>query len=393
MSHLTWDAVLERVERGEDLRTEFKRWEAFPKKVAEAICALANSDGGLLLLGVDDNGRLLGVDEDPEEVQERLTSFLQAGLNAPVRAALGRHQAEEGWIHWIDVRRSRGPEPLRHRNRIFVRRGRASVEPSPAELQDLYNAFGFILTEEQYVPGTRPEDIDEEVFREFLRRQGFDLDDEPQPEGLLDLKHRGVVSLEEGVPHLTLYGLMCFGRQPQSFPPTRGAWVDLVAYAGEDRASEVILTGEAKGRLDEQVERAMGWIKALGTREIYDDTLYRKDRPLVPDRALREVLVNAVVHRDYGLLGARGLLEVFRDRIDLTSPGELPNHMTVESALAGLPRSRNELMSHFMTTRGLMEKRGRGLPIVRHEMRRFNDTEPELKNDVDGRSVRLRLWL
>jgi len=64
MSELTWTEILERIERGEDEYTEFKRWQGFPKKVSEAICAFANSDGGLLVLGVDDSGKILGVDGD-----------------------------------------------------------------------------------------------------------------------------------------------------------------------------------------------------------------------------------------------------------------------------------------------------------------------------------------
>lgn len=390
---MAWDEVRTRIAGGEDFHTEFKRWQAFPKKVAEAVCALANADGGLIVLGVADSGEILGVGEDPESVQERLTGLLQSALNAPVRAALGRHREGTSWVHWIEVRRYRGPEPLRLRGRTYIRRGRSSVEPSPAELQDLFNAFGFILTEEQYVPGTRPGDLDEDVFRAFLERQGVDLEEEPQPDLLSDLRHRGVVAEEGGEPRLTLYGLMCFGRQPQSFSPTRSAWIDLVAYAGDDRADDVILRGEARGRLDEQVERALGWLKALGIRETYEDPLYRTDHPLVPERALREGLVNAVVHRDYAILGSKILLEVFAHRIDITSPGELPNHLTVASALAGHPRSRNELMAHYMVARRMMEMRGRGLPIVRREMRAWNGTEPELINDIDGRFVRLRLQL
>lgn len=393
MQPMAWDEVRARIEKGEDFRTELKRWEAFPKKVADAVCALANADGGLIVLGVADDGELLGVDEDPEVVQERLTGFLQSSLNAPVRAALGCYREGSSWFHWIEVRRYRGPEPLRHRSRIFIRRGRSSVEPSPGELQDLFNAFGFILTEEQYVPGTRPADLDEDVFRSFLERQGVDLEEEPQPDLLSDLRHRGVSVLEGGEPRLTLYGLMCFGRSPQSFRSTRSAWLEMVAYAGNDRADDVILRGEARGRIDEQVDRALGWIKALGMRETYEDPIYRTDHPLVPERALREGLVNAVVHRDYAILGSKILLEVFADRVDITSPGELPNHLTVESAMAGHPRSRNELMAHFMVVRRMMEMRGRGLPIVRREMRAWNGSEPELINDTDGRYVRLRLRL
>lgn len=388
---MTWPQVLARLEAGEDGHTELKRWQGFPKKVAEAICAFANSDGGLLVLGVDDSGEILGVEEDPEAVQEKLTTLLHSGLSAPVQAALGRHLTDGKWVHWIGVRRYRGPEPLRHGSRIYVRRGRASVEPSPAELQELFNLFGFVITEEQMIPGTTPDDLNLEVFEGFLRRLGLDPEDEPRLDPLDDLRNRGVVRMEGGDPRLTLYGLLCFGRQPQSFAATRSTWIQMTAYAGTDRTGEVILTGEAKGRVDEQVELAVGWIKALGIREEYDG-IDRTDHYLVPLRALREGLVNAVVHRDYAILGSKILLEVFDDCVVVTSPGTLPNHTSVESALAGgHPRTRNELIANFMMAKGRMEIRGRGLPIVVREMREWNDTRPELVNSLDGGFVRLTL--
>lgn len=390
---MEWAEVSQRIAQGENEQTEFKLWPAFPKKVAEAICAFVNSDGGLLVIGVDDTGEIRGVDEDPEAVQEKLTSLLQSGLSAPVPARLGYQAVGDSRVHWIVVRRYRGPEPLRYGSRIYVRRGRASVEPSPAELQELFNIFGFVLTEEQLVPGTSPSDLDLEVFESFLRRLGLELEEEPTVDRLDDLRNRGVVALDDDTPRLTLYGLLCFGRQPQSFPPTRSAWVQLVAYAGTDRASESILTGEAKGRVDEQVERSLGWLKSLGVREEYGP-IERTDRPLVPLRAFREAVVNAIVHRDYAVLGSKILVEVFRDRIDVTSPGVLPNHMTVASALAGgHPRTRNELIANYMMARGLMEVRGRGLPIIAREMREWNGTQPEMVSSLEGGFVRLTLWL
>ena len=191
---------------------------------------------------------------------------------------------------------------------------------------------GWVSTEDRWIPGASPSALDLDTYDSFLRRSGLDIDEES--DRLDDLRNRGIVAFDDKDVRVTLYGLLCFGRQPQSFAPTRNAWVQLVAYAGDDRADETILTGEAKGRLDEQVERTLGWIKALGIREKYGE-IEREDRTVVPLRALREAVVNAVVHRNYAILGAKVMVEVFTDRIDITSPGSLPNHSTVAAALAG----------------------------------------------------------
>lgn len=390
---MEWSEVLARIERGENDETEFKRWDAFPARVADAVCAMANSSGGLIILGVSDDGTLVGVSAPPDDVQERLTSLLHTGLSGPVSASLGCHESSDGWVHWIEVPFLLGLEPLRSRGRVLVRRGRASVEPSGGELQELFNTFGFVLTEEQGIPDSGAGDIDLESFRAYLTRQGLDVVSEPQPDIDQDLVNRAVLTWRGAGLQATLYGILCFGREPQRFRHTGQFFIQCSAYAGTDRASDVILTGEARGRVDEQVSRALGWLKALGTREIYEGIL-RKDVPLVPERAAREALVNAVAHRDYTITGSKVLLEVFRDRLVVTSPGTLPNSMKPASVLAGgHPRSRNELLANFLLVSRLMEGRGRGLPIIRREMREFNGTNPELIDERDGRYVRLTLRL
>ncbi len=386
---MEWRDISRRIEAGEDGKTEFKRDLAELSGIGRAICAFANAEGGLVILGVDDRGDIVGVREDPDAAQERLTSFLHSGCSAPVPARCGRHDAANGWVHWIEVPRQRGFEPLHHRGRVWIRRERSSVEPSPTELQELYNTFGFVLTEEQVIPASSIEDIDAGAFRSFLRAQGLDTEEEPQPPIADDLGNRRILAEFDGTLRPTLYGLMAFGREPQAHPQTASCFVQCTAYAGEDRASEVILSGEGKGRLEEQIRRAAGWVKGLGWTESYH-RLEREERPRVPEKALREAIVNAVVHRDYAITGSKVLLEVFADRIDVTSPGTLPNHMRVENVRSGgNPRSRNELMANAVLVARLMEQRGRGWPVMRRAMREFNGTEPELVQDEGGKFVRV----
>ena len=217
--------------------------------------------------------------------------------------------------------------------------------------------------------------------------------DDPQPDGEDDLRNRDVLVEIGGELRATLYGVLAFGRDPQRYTRTRDFRIECVAYAGDNRAAEVLQVADAAGRLDEQVERATGWFLGLSRFESYD-TLVRQDRHLLPRRAIREALANAVTHRDYAITGAKVLLEVFDRRVQVSSPGTLPNHMTVERVRAGAnPRSRNESLAHFMAGMGLMERRGRGWLIMRREMLEFNGTEPELLHDDANRFVRVTFHL
>ncbi len=390
---MKWLEILERIEAGENEETEFKRGFEDLSKIGKAICAFANTEGGVIILGVDNAQEIVGVREDSEEVQERLTSFLQSGCSTPVYARCGCHQDPIGWVHWIEVPRQRGFEPLYYGGRVWVRRLRSSVQPSPTERQELYNVFGYILTEERAIQAATSADIDLQTFRAYLNKLEFDTEAEPQPSGEDDLRNRGVLAELGGSLHGTLYGVLAFGKEPQRFPQTSSFRIQCVAYGGRDRTSAVLQVADIKGTLDEQVSRAVGWFTGLGTFEDYDE-LVRRDRPLLPRAAIREALVNAVAHRDYAISGSKILFEVFAGHVDITSPGTLPNHMRVESVQAGAhPRSRNELMANYMAGMGYMEQRGRGWPLMRKAMREFNGTEPEMDQNEDNKYVRVKFRL
>ena len=246
-----------------------------------------------------------------------------------------------------------------------------------------------VFTEQQAIASATVGEIDLEAFGSFMRAQGKQTEGGPQPDIEDDLRNAHVCTDLEGMLRPTLYGLMVFGRGPQRYPHTLSFFVQCARYAGRDRAAEAISVGEAKGRLEDQVDRTMGWFQSLGRSERYPG-VYREDHPIMPEAVLREAVVNAVIHRDYAQVGAQVLLEVFSDRIEVTSPGTLPNHMTVAQATGGgAPRSRNEMMANAMIVRRLMERRGRGWLLMRRGMREFNGTEPELVNEVDGSYVRV----
>lgn len=390
---IAWEQVRERIAGGEDDHTEFKRGLGDLKPIGRAIAAFANADGGMLILGVEDQGAVVGVREDPEKACERLTAFLQTGLNAPVQASLGRHHHSDGWIHWIEIPSQRGFEPLSFDGRVFVRRARANVQPSPAELQDLYNTFGYILTEERAIGAAGLDSVDLQSFGTYLKRLGLDMTTEPQPDIVDDLRARGVLRDIGGEFRATLYGVLAFGRRPQSYAQTQNFWIECAAYGGADRAGDVLQLAEAKGRLDEQVDRALGWVQGLGRTERYEG-INRIDIPLVPPVAVREAIVNAVAHRDYAIIGSKTQLEVFSDRLVVTSPGRLPNGVTVESVVrGGNPRSRNQSIANYLLVMKKMEQRGRGWLVMRRAMLEHNGTEPEFREDREAFYVRVTLRL
>lgn len=388
-----WQEVKTCIEGGENNRVEFKRELGNLNQVGRAICALANSEGGLVVIGVEDDGTVRGVPGDPQAARERLVNLLQTGCSSPISADIGMRPAESGTVHWIAVQHQGRFEPYRHRGRFVIRRDRSSVEPSASELQELFYKFGYVLTEDQVVSAARVEDINLPAFRTHQRRIGIDMEDEPLIAIEDDLLAAGIVSEVPRGPAPTLYGLMVFGLAPQDHPHTSSFFVQCTRYLGVDRSADIASYSDAKGRLEDQVNQSMVWFRSLGRAAEFRGW-HRIDRPLVPDKVIREAVVNAVVHRDYAIVGSKVTFEVFDTHIDVTSPGTLPNHMTVQNVRSGgRPLSRNEAMANALLVARLMEQRGRGWLIMRRAMREFNRTEPELIHDRINRYVRVRFDL
>ncbi len=389
---MEWLEVMNHIEAGESRTVEFK--EGFDTgKIGPAACAFANTDGGVVICGVNDAGAIVGVERDPDSVHERLTAFLGNGFNYPMTAACGRYQDPQGWVHWVQVPKQRNPEPMRFRDVAWVRRERSSVRPSPSELEGLNNLFGYVMTEDQIVSSATTEDIDESCFRNHLERQRFSKRRTRRPNILDDYRNFDVVRDLERRPTPTLYGLLAFGTNPQRFPNMRHLLVRNTAYAGIGRAAGVSLAMDARGRLAEQVEGSLHWAQSLGRQESYG-TARRSDRFVLPIPALREAIVNAVIHRDYAITGTPITVDVFRDRVEIASPGTLPNGMTLSRLRrGGNIRTRNETMAHYAIVEGLMESRGMGWPVIEDAMHEFNGTDPRIEEDREGAWVRITLVL
>ena len=100
---MEWAEILQRIEAGEGEETEFKRGLGDLSAIGRAVCAFANTGGGVIILGVTDSQGIIGVNENADSVQERLETFLRAGCSAPVNGQCGRHEDPNGWVHWIEV--------------------------------------------------------------------------------------------------------------------------------------------------------------------------------------------------------------------------------------------------------------------------------------------------
>lgn len=206
---------------------------------------------------------------------------------------------------------------------------------------------------------------------DYLKRLGQSLIDIENSFSLeTELTSLSILIEMDGFYYPTLGGLLAFGKDPQKYFPSY--CIACGAYKGKDTTSDVISEKMMKGSLDDQIDDTVSFLKLNmhQDRTLATDTR-RKDDYQYPVEALREAVVNAVCHRDYTIAGAMVRIIVLQDRIEIRSPGALPNTLTLES-MVYRQFTRNQAVASFLSGLGYMEKRGKGILKIIQSCREKN---------------------
>ncbi len=296
-----------------------------------------------------------------------------------------------------------------HNNHSFytIRVGTQTREPGKEELERLFQQRGAFRLEIRPVTGSSVAELDRRRLREYfgrVRRQEIPEDDDKAAWQHL-LINTEILSDEAESAPCTVAGLLLFGKHPNRYLPQAG--IDAVAYPGleKDYASleRAMLFGPILGLFQRQnegldiiepglVEQTVYFVKRnTGVTASLQEGTIRVERPVYPEEVIRETIVNAVVHRDYLLSASDIELSIYADRLEVISPGRLPNGITPERMRAGCRAARNQLLKDVMRDYGYLEHMGMGIPrkIIRG-MHEHNGTEPDLIED--GERFILRLW-
>lgn len=373
------DDVVERhIGLGEDSGWEFKEVDFRGDEVAgrqrdawaDEIVAFANTDGGVLLLGVTDEGAASGMSRAQLDSVERAVREISAdAVKPPVRVRTYRRMLQGRPYLLVAV--PRGDAQHDGPGGAFQRVGAAKVLLSPDERLRLAQRRGqgrFVGFDHQPVAATGFATLDEDLWRPLLSDEGLA---DPQV-GLVKL---GLLARDEtGEVRVSVAGALMCTRRPEQLIPA--AAISAVRYRGSDRASGQLDAQIIDGPLDRQVRDAVLFVQR-NMRVSARKTPAREDLPEYSLQAVFEAVVNAVVHRDYAQRASRIRLSIFSDRLELCSPGSLPNSLTIES-MGERQATRNELLTSVFgrfdasgidaaSRRYFMERRGDGVAIIRRE--------------------------
>ncbi|HXF63362.1 MAG TPA: ATP-binding protein [Caldilineaceae bacterium] len=338
--------------------------QADPELMAETLTALANTDGGTLILGMDAEGRLGDI-----FVEEDASDALQAALRLcrpPVRTDWQQQQVPGGTIVILRVARSGELHSLWD-GRVLVRKGAENRPVDSADIDQLLANRPSGDFELQEVPGAAREDLDEDVIDDYLeRRQKRNPRSSVLPKDKL-LQQIGALT-DQRTP--TVSGLLLFGKEPQLFlPQSRAIFVRFadIQPRGPQGSFGYGRREELLGPLPQIIDRAWRVIWEEMDKRAVVRGLHRQEETEYPQSAVREALVNAVAHRDYRLTGRSIEIRMYTDRLEVTSPGGLPAHITLDNIIEE-HYSRNPRLVNGLYQWGYIEELGLGIDRMIEDM-------------------------
>lgn len=362
------------IEEGRGPEVDWFPGDINQSSLAETLVAMANSGGGQVLIGISPRaGQVQGV-QHPEEILDRI--FLASLASEPtlVLPVPRKIQFEEKTILWLVIPPGL-PNAYSLNGRYLGREGTRNVPLTARRLRSLLVERGILPFETRIAEDASLSDLDEAQVHAYLDVL------EVSPEGPWQevLIQRGCLRRMAGKPIPTYAGLLLFGKNPQMWLPN--ATILAARFQG-DSLAERFLKKEFTGSLPGQVQQANQFILDQIARRVQVTGLIHQTTPEYPQEAVRELLVNAVAHRDYNLQGDTIHCNLFASRLEIISPGLLPGPMTLDTLLKAR-FSRNPILMQILSDLGFVERIGFGLDRVVAAMR-DNQLPPPVFEEFAG---------
>ena len=385
--------LLEIIANGENSGVEFKRDDIRPEQLAKEIVALANFQGGRIILGVEDDGSVSGTRR--ENLEEWVMNIIRDRVHPLILPFYETITLDNKSVAVITlpqgiskpyVAREGGAE------KIYIRVGSTSQAATREQQMRLFELGGMLHTELLPVPRTGMACLDDARLRNYLH----DIIQDPYPPSTpAEWEERllGLSFLVEagGQVYCSVAGLVLFGKRPRHY--LRQAGLRVFAFSSEDKeykaSLDIILDAPLVGRFDvgkdgkklidggiieRFIEQATPFISQ--SSDAINQGFRRETEWIYPKDALREVVTNALAHRDWTRF-VDIEVGIYSNRVEVISPGAMQNSMTVEKMIAGQRSPRNPIIMEVLRDYGYVDFRGMGIRTkVIPLMRKFNQAEP-----------------
>ena len=404
----TRSELLDMIANGENSLVEFKRDDLEADALARELVAFSNMYGGKLLLGVEDDGTVTGINR--ADLEQWVVNICRDKIKPEIIPSFEiMNNVKNGRdVAVVSVLRSYTVHALRRNNlnRYLIRVGSQCREPSQEELRRLFQQKGSLQAELMPVSGASASNLDRRRLRDYfgrIRQQDIPDDNDVNAwkkiliNNELMTERNAEMMSEEGI---SVACMLLFGRTPNRFLPQAG--ISAFAFQGAEKDYDTRERQQIRGPLTQLrdgageivengiVEQALEFVRRNTRASTRSEGAVRSSNQVYTDDVIREGIVNAVTHRDYLLTGTDIELSVYSDRLEIVTPGHLHNGITPERMRAGARSHRNPLLVHFMRDYGYCESMGMGVrKKIIPGMNEHNKTEPGLIEDQERFILRL----
>lgn len=358
---------------------EFKAEIPLNNQIVKTAIALCNTNGGRIVLGVADDGRIVGLsDRDIEESMERLDTAIFDACMPHILPKLYAQRLGEKTVLIIEI--SEGMNKPYYLNvegvdkGTYIRLGRHTVHAPPEIIQELTWKSKGIDFEKMPVFDARLDDLENASIEHFIKNRKNAgvaiLDDQT-------LKSYGLISYDQSKKYPSVAGLLLFGKKPQSF--FSESMIICSHFKGQS-GRETIATVDCEGTLFNQFKQAFEFITNRLYKSFTIKNLEREEKLEIPEVAIREALLNMIVHRNYHLKSP-SKIAIYEDRVEFFSPGRFPGPFLPENVLSGITYLRNPAICKVLREANYIEKLGSGFIAIFSAYEEYGLEAPKI---IDG---------
>lgn len=353
---------------------EFK--ESWRDEYLKTVCAFANTDGGTFYIGINDKSEVVGVDNQKKLIEDLPNKVMNAFVMTVDVVA-----EEENGKKFVIMTVPKSNIVLSYHGRFYIRSGSTTQEIKGGALQQLLLKANNLSWDEVPVHDADFDDIDPEVVRKFIK-QATDYNRLPSgidSDNLEQVFHNLKLTTKDG--KLTRAAVLMFGKNPNRF--FSSAIFKIGRFRGED-PTDLLISDFVEGNLLQMPDRVMDLLKSKYLLSpISFKGLQRIESLEIPEKAMREAVLNAIIHRDYTNTSAIEL-RVFDQIITLWNYGRLEELKIEDLHTIHSSHPRNMLIAHIFYRAGYIESWGRGTLTIINETKKAGLPEPKFKDYMNG---------
>lgn len=353
--------LLQQIALGEDSTRQFKVDFTSSDKLAAEMAAFANSAGGTIYIGVADNGSIQGLEShDVHRLNQMISNVASNNIKSAISVSTENIQAFNGKLIIVLTVPDGENKPYFDKNGVvWIKKGSDKRKvTSRTEFLRLFQSVGDYCGDEE-VSKARIDKIDKLRFRDYLR-DTFNQDYPDTSAELLQILQNVNLATEKG--HLNKAGVLLFAEHPELIYPE--FVIKAIRFPGNNiHATEFIDDEEIIGPLTSMYDKALAFIKRNLRYIQAGQGVNASGKLEISEGVFEELLVNALTHRDY-FISAPIRIFIYDNRIEIISPGDLPNHLTVAQIKKGQSNIRNKIIASFVS-KGLLPYKGIGSGVKR----------------------------